>query len=81
MSASDLLAFSRWLDEQVLAGNLKVPQAITTAASPGVILAIAEQQGFVLTAEELREASRQLSASYWPWAGKGHGWRRAFFNG
>ena len=53
--------------------------AVSEALAPADIINLAEAEGCALTLEQLRLESRQLSAPYWPWAGKGHAWRRGFF--
>lgn len=52
---------------------------VKNAGSPQVILDLAAEQGWTISWAELRAASRDLAADYWPWAAKGHAFRRAFF--
>ena len=44
------------------------------------VIDLAVDCGFALSLEELRSASRDLCAPWWPWSGRGHDWRRAFFH-
>jgi hypothetical protein len=54
---------------------------IAAAATPQQILDLAAGHGWVFDPAVLRQASRELSAPYWPWAAKGTSWRRQFFAG
>ena len=72
---SNLVGFVLQLD-----GDVALQRSVSLAQTPAEIVALAEARGWVVSPEELRNESRQLSASYWPWAGKGYAWRRSFFN-
>ena len=54
-------------------------QRVSQAQSPEPILALAAELGYSISRADLRAASRDLAANFWPWAAKGHAWRRAFF--
>ncbi len=54
---------------------------IAGASGLDQILDVASREGFSFTAQDLRAVSRDLSAPYWPWAAKGHAFRRQFFDG
>ena len=54
---------------------------LAAAATPQAILDLAAGRGFAVEWDALRQASRELSAPYWPWAAKGTSWRRQFFAG
>jgi len=56
-------------------------QQLNAAPSPAAIVELAEEQGFLIAIKELRAASRDLCAPWWPWTEKGRAWRRAFFEG
>ena len=71
----ELAAFVRALDQ-----GLEQRLAVANAANPREIVAVAASLGFAIDDLLLRKASRQLTASYWPWAGKSHAWRRQFFS-
>jgi predicted ribosomally synthesized peptide with nif11-like leader len=53
--------------------------ALAACDGPEGIVQIAASVGLVISRDDLRSVSRELSAPYWPWAAKGHQWRRAFF--
>lgn len=52
-----------------------------SGASAQEIVALAASAGYLFTLEELRVLSRELAATYWPWAGKGREFRRDYFAG
>jgi hypothetical protein len=60
-------------------GDPTLQAEIRQVEQPVQIVALAERHGCVVSVEALRAVSRDLSASYWPWAGQGHDWRRRFF--
>ena len=74
MSQASLQAFVRLVD-----GDPALQARITAASAPQAILDLAAEAGHSISLVELRSASRDLSALYWPWAGRGHARRRAFF--
>lgn len=43
------------------------------------VIELAAECGFVLSLEELRKASKELVAPWWPWTGRERAWCRAFF--
>ena len=71
----ELIKFARFLSE-----NEEAQSQIKSAQNPSEIVAIAESNGFNISIDELRVASRELSASYWTWAGRTREWRRNFFD-
>lgn len=73
---SGLIAFVTCADQ-----DPELQALIAGAASPQQILDLAAVRGCVVELEVLRQASRELSAPYWPWAAKGTSWRRQFFAG
>ncbi len=76
MAIASLMAFVRSVEAS---GELQA--LVSGATGPDQILALASREGHSFTARDLRVASRDLSASYWPWAAKGHAFRRQFFDG
>ena len=55
-------------------------QALTRSAkTPDRIIQIAESAGIKTSMKQLPFWSRELKASYFPWAEKGSQWRREFF--
>lgn len=72
--ASGLVSFSALLLERE-----DLREAVNQADSPEAIVAIAAAEGYTFSRLELRLASRQLAASYWPWSGQGREARLAFF--
>lgn len=57
-------------------------QARTKAAqNPQELSDITNSIGLEISIDELRVWSRDLSAAYFPWTGKGHEYRRNFFKG
>jgi len=53
---------------------------VKDAESPQQIIDIASTMGCTISIQELRIWSKELSAPYFPWAGKPNEWRRNFFN-
>jgi hypothetical protein len=51
------------------------------AQNPQEVVEIASSLGLEISPAELRIWSRELSAAYFPWTGKGHEYRRNFFTG
>ncbi len=76
MAIASLMAFVRSVEAS---GELQA--LIARANGPDQILALASREGHSFTARDLRVASCDLSASYWPWAAKGHAFRCQFFDG
>lgn len=74
LSKASLIAFVDLVD-----ADPALQARIMAATSPQVILDLAAEADLVISPAELRTASRDLSALYWPWAGRGHAHRRAFF--
>jgi hypothetical protein len=64
---------------RMVEGDPALQAEIRQAEQPAQIVALAERHGSVVSVEALRAVSRDLSAPYWPWAGRGHAWRRRFF--
>ena len=54
---------------------------VRDATSPEELVAIALEAGFTISVSDLAKAAGDLSASYWPWSGKGFRARKAFFRG
>ena len=54
---------------------------VRDATSPEELVAIALETGFTMRVSDLAKAAGNLSASYWPWSGKGFRARKAFFRG
>lgn len=71
---SDLIAFVACVDQ-----DTEIQALVGAAATPQEILDLAASRAFVVELDALRQASRELSAPYWPWAAKGTVWRRQFF--
>ena len=76
MAIASLMAFVRSVEAS---GELQA--LIAGASGLDQILDVASREGFSFTAQDLRAVSRDLSAPYWPWAAKGHAFRRQFFDG
>jgi predicted ribosomally synthesized peptide with nif11-like leader len=62
-----------------LDNNLQVK--VKAAENPQQIINIAESTGYVISQQELRTWSAELSAHYFPWATQGNEFRRNFFKG
>lgn len=71
---NDVSAFSR-----LAATDESLKALLAAATSPAEIVALAADRGFHFSIAELREYSRNLGASHWPWANRGDSVRRAFF--
>ena len=65
---------------QCLEGSPELQQRIRSTENPDQIIEIASSVGFVIPKAILRKFSSDLSADYFPWAGKGFAWRRSFFD-
>lgn len=65
---------------QLLDNDVSLQEQVQSAVTPDTLLTLAASAGFPVTASELRSWSGQLSAPYFPWAGKGTAWRRSFFD-
>lgn len=74
MSRQSLLAFTARVQE-----DLGLQQRLAKASSMAAVIRLAASLGFSLTAAELRRASRDLAAPYWPWAARGRLHRYRFF--
>jgi hypothetical protein len=69
-----IVAFCKLLD-----GNHDLQQKVKAAINPKQIIDIAASEGCDISLDHLRAWSRELSASYFPWASMGYVWRRKFF--
>jgi predicted ribosomally synthesized peptide with nif11-like leader len=69
-----LSSFCKALDE-----NSALQSKVKAAENPQRIIEIAASTGHDISSVELRIWSRELVADYFPWATKGHEWRRNFF--
>ena len=69
-----LAAFCKTLDERK-----DLQEKVKACETPQEIIDIAASIGLEVSYEVLRIWSRDLSANYFPWAAKGHEWRRNFF--
>jgi len=74
LPSEPFFAFIKSLSESV-----ESQKKVKTADNPHQILEIASSMGYEIKLEELRVWSRELCADYFPWAQKGHQWRRDFF--
>ena len=54
-------------------------QRLRGSAHASQVVELAAECGFVLSLEELRKASKELCAPWWPWSGRERAWCRAFF--
>ncbi len=72
--ANPLYQFIRMVE-----GDPDLQAEIRQAEQPVQIVTLAERHGCDVSVEALRAVSRDLSAPYWPWAGRGNAWRRRFF--
>jgi len=72
----DLIAFARLCDQ-----DPALQARLSAASSPGAIVDIASSAGFSIGHSQLKQAAPELSASYWPWSGKGFRYRAQFFKG
>ena len=59
--------------------DAEMQELVKMANTPGQIVALAESAGIKISVKQLRFWSRELTASYFPWAEKGNQWRREFF--
>jgi predicted ribosomally synthesized peptide with nif11-like leader len=71
-----LLQFCNYCDS-----NAELQAQVSSAASADQLVAIAAEAGFSFSVADLAKAAPELSAPYWPWAGKGFRARKAFFRG
>jgi len=71
-----LLQFCNYCDS-----NAELQVQVSSASSADELVAIAADAGFGFSVADLAKAAPELSASYWPWAGKGFQARKAFFRG
>ena len=51
------------------------------AKRPEELVAIAREAGLTISVSDFSKAAGELSASYWPWSGKGFSARKAFSRG
>lgn len=65
---------------KILNGDPSLASTIKAARTPQQILDCAASVGCDITPLELRTWSRELTASYFPWAAKGRSWRLRFFD-
>jgi hypothetical protein len=72
--SNQLINFCKLLDE-----SNDLQSQIKQATTPKQIIAIAASNGCEISYKELRIWSKELKASYFPWAQKGNEWRRNFF--
>ena len=72
----DLIAFSRLCDQ-----DPDLQARLVAANSPQAIVDIASSAGFSIQHSLLKQAAPDLSATYWPWSGKGFRYRAQFFKG
>ena len=70
----DVIAFVQRCDQ-----DPALQQSLSAAESPARILAIAHDAGFAISLSQLKQAAPDLSATYWPWSGKGFRYRARFF--
>ena len=73
--SNELIRFSRFLSD-----NTETHSIIKNAANPNEIVEFAKANGFDISVNDLRVASRHLTGSYWSWIGKSREWRQRFFN-
>ena len=73
--SNELIRFSRFLSD-----NTETHSIIKNAANPNEIVEFAKANGFDISVNDLRVASRHLTGSYWSWTGKSREWRQRFFN-
>ena len=71
-----LLQFCQSVDQ-----SPELQNKVRDAKSPEELVAIAGEAGFTISVSDLAKAAGELSASYWPWSGKGFRARKAFFRG
>jgi len=71
-----ILQFCKSLDQ-----SPELQNKVCNAKSPEELVAIAGEAGFTISVSDLAKAAGELSASYWPWSGKGFRSRKAFFRG
>ena len=64
---------------QILDQSPELQNKTRDAKSPQELVAIAREVGLTISVSDLAKAAGALSASYWPWSGKGFGARKAFF--
>ena len=69
-----LIAFAQRCDQ-----DSALQARLAEATSPQQILEIAHTAGFTLSLSQLKQAAPELSATYWPWSGKGFRYRARFF--
>ena len=64
---------------ELLDQDAEMQELVKMANTPGQIVSLAESAGIKISVKQLRFWSRELTASYFPWAEKGNQWRREFF--
>ena len=72
----DLIFFVRLCDQ-----DPALQARLSAASSPQAIVDIASSAGFSIHHSQLKQAAPDLSATYWPWSGKGFRYRAQFFKG
>ena len=73
---NDVIAFARLCDQ-----DPSLQTRLAAAPSPQAIVEIASSAGFAIGLSQLKQAAPDLSATYWPWSGKGFRYRAQFFKG
>ena len=66
---------------RILGEDTDLQAVVMKARDPLEVVEISSSVGCSVSVQELRIWSRDLSASYFPWSGKGHESRRDFFKG
>lgn len=72
---NDLVSFAQLASTD---GALQAQLVATT--NPAQIVTLAQSRGFHFTEADLRDYSRNLGSSHWPWANRSDAARRQFFN-
>ena len=73
-AVQDLITFVQLCDQ-----DKALQQSLSAADSPAAIFAIAHDAGFAISLSQLKQAAPALSATYWPWSGKGFRYLARFF--
>lgn len=55
-------------------------RSVAVASSPSSLVGLAASLGLSITTGDLRRASRDLAAPYWPWSARGRQHRYLFFS-
>jgi predicted ribosomally synthesized peptide with nif11-like leader len=64
---------------KTLGDRKDLQEKVKASEMPEEIIEIAASLGHEISHGELRIWSRELCSDYFPWAAKGHEWRRNFF--